>query len=266
MRQARWLALGLFATLAFACGVWVMGCPAGAACLTAGGAMVSAFSLGVTASLALIVLACTWPLRAMWLYRQSSKEVRRLHRMPLPSALEASIARTRTRKVKCIEGSSRHAFCAGVLHHTVFMTPELIDRLDASQLDAVLLHERYHAERREPLRRAVVKAASEVFFFVPLLRWWAEQRLEESELAADRAAIGELGRHTVARALWHAAAREPQGLPAFGGAIEARVAQILGERAGSRPPSPSLWLTSAAGLIVVLSTAECLAHVLLAVS
>ena len=266
MRQARWLAVGLLATLAFACGVWVMGCPAGAACLTAGGAMVSAFSLGVTVSLVLIVLVLSWPLRAMWLYRQSSKEVERLHRMPLPSALVAATARTRTRNVECIEGSSPQAFCAGVLHPTVFMTAGLIDRLDGSQLDAVLLHERHHADRREPLRRAVVKAASDVFFFIPLLNWWAERRLEESELAADRAAIGQLGRRTVARALWHAAAREPQGLPAFGGAIEARVAQILGERVDSQPPSPSLWLSSAAGSILVMSTAVCLAHVLLAVS
>jgi len=266
MRQARWVAVGLLATLAFACGVWVMGCPAGATCLTAGGAMVSAFTLAATASLVLIVLALSWPLRAMWLYRQSSIEVRRLQRMSLPSALLAAMGRTRTHNVECIEGSSPQAFCAGVLHPTVFMTPALIDRLDASQLDAVLLHERHHAERREPLRRAVLKAASDVFFFIPLLRWWAERRLEESELAADRAAIGQLGRRTVARALWHAAAREPRGLPAFGGAIEARVAQILGERLDSRPPAPSLWLTSAAGSILVVSTAVCLAHVLLAVS
>ena len=266
MRQARWLAVGLLATLAFACGVWVMGCPAGAACLTAPGAMVSSFSLAVTASLVLIVLVLSWALRAMWLYRQSSREVGRLLRMPLPSALSAAIARTRIRHVECIEGSSLQAFCAGVLHPTVFMTPALIDRLDASQLDAVLLHERYHAERREPLRRDLVKAASDVFFFIPLLRWWAERRLEESELAADRAAIGQVGRRTVARALWHAGVREPRGLPAFGGAIEARVAQILGEHVASRPPALSIWLSSAAGSILVMSTAVCLAHVLLAVS
>ena len=266
MRQARWAAVGLLATLAFACGVWVMGCPAGAACLTARGAMVWSFSVAVTAFVVLLVLASSWPLRAIWLYRRSSKDVRRLCRMPLPSALVAAMARTRTRHVKCIEGSSPQAFCAGLLHPTVFITPALIDRLDASQLDAVLLHERYHAERREPLRRDVVKAASDVFFFIPLLRWWAERRLEESELAADRAAIGELGRRTVARALWHAAAREHRGMPAFGGAIEARVAQILGERVNSQPPSAVLWLTSAAGSILVMSTAVCLAHVLLAVS
>ncbi len=266
MRQARWVAVGLLATLAFACGVWVVGCPAGTACLTARGAMVGSFSLATTALAVLIVLASSWALRALWLYRQSSQEVGRLHRMPLPSALAAAVARTRTRHVECVGGSSPQAFCAGLLHPTVFMTPALIDRLDASQLDAVLLHERHHAERREPLRRDVVKAASDVFFFVPLLRWWADRRLEESELAADRAAIGELGRRTVARALWHAAAREHRGMPAFGGAIEARVAQILGEPVDSQPPSPVLWLTSAAGSILVVSTAVCLAHVLLAVT
>jgi BlaR1 peptidase M56 len=266
VRKVGWVVVGLLATLAFACGVWVMGCPEGAACLSIGGAMVWSYPLAVTAFLLLVAAAIGWPLRAVWLLRASTDEVTHLLRLPLPEPLVGAMARTSAWRLECVAGEGAVAFCAGALHPTVFVTRALIDRLDASELDAVLLHERYHADRREPLRRALIKAATDVFFFIPLLSWWAERRLEESELAADRAAIRQVGRRTMGRALWHAAAQKPQALPAFGGAAEARVAQLLGERLASPPPALSLWFASVAGSIFVLSTAVCLAHVFLAVS
>ncbi len=266
MKKAGWVAVGLLATLTVACGFWVMGCPAGAACLSMRGAMVWSYPIAATAFLLLIAAAIGWPLRAIWLLRTSTDEVTRLRRLPLPEPLVGAMARTSAWRLECIEGEGALAFCAGALHPTVFVTPALIDRLDASELDAVLFHERYHADHREPLRRALIKAATDVFFFIPLLSWWAERRLEESELAADRAAIRQGGHRTMGRALWHAAAQQPQALTAFGGSAEARVAQLLGERLASRPPAPSLWFASVAGSIFVLSTAVCLAHVFLAVS
>ena len=264
MRKAGWIAMAPLATFAFLCGVWVMGCPAGAECLSVRGALVWSYPLAAAAFLLLAPVALGWPLRAVWLFRQSSREVIGLRRLPLPDALVAAVARTSARRVECVEADRPLAFCAGALYPTVFVTPALIDRLDSQELDAVLLHERHHAERREPLRRGVVKAATDVFFFIPLLSWWAQRRLEESELAADRAAIGQVGRRTMGRALWHAAVGGAHLLPAFGGAAEARVAQILGEQLESRPATLSVWLASIAGPILVMSTAVCLAHVLLA--
>ena len=264
MRKAGWIAVAPLATFAFLCGVWVMGCPAGAACLSVRGAMFWSYPLAATAFLLVTPAALGWLLRAVWLLHQSTKEVLGLRRLPLSKALVGAIARTSARRVECVESERPLAFCAGALHPTVFVTPALIDRLDAHELDAVLLHERYHAVRREPLRRAFVKAATDVFFFIPLLSWWAERRLEESELAADRVAIGQMGRRTVGRALWHAGVGGVHGLPAFGGAMEARVAQVLGEQLESRRPSLSLWLASVAGPILVMSTAVCLAQVFLA--
>jgi BlaR1 peptidase M56 len=266
VKKAGWVAVGLLATLAVACGFWVMGCPAGAACLSMRGAMVWSYPIAVTAFLLLIAAAIGWPVRAVWLLRTSTNEVIRLRRLSLPEPLIAAMARTSAWRLECIEGERPLAFCAGAVHPTVFVTAELIDRLDASELDAVLLHERYHADRREPLRRALIKAATDVFFFIPLLSWWAERRLEESELAADRAAIGQVGRRTMGRALWRAVDQKLQALPAFGGAAEARVAQVLGERLAPRPPSLSLWFASVAGSILMVSIAVCLAHVFIAIS
>ena len=266
MNKAGWVAVGLLATLAFACGFWVMGCPAGAACLSMRGAMVWSYPIAVTTFLLLIAAAIGWPVRAIWLLRTSADDLTHLRRLARPEPLIAAMSRTGAWRLECIEGKGALAFCAGALHPAVFVTPALIDRLGAPELDAVLLHERHHADHREPLRRAFVKAATDVFFFIPLLSWWAERRLEESELAADRAAIARLDRRTVGRALWHAAVQQPEALPAFGGSTEARVAQLLGEPVVSRPPSASLWFASVAGSILVVSIAVCLAHVFIAIS
>lgn len=266
MRKAGWLAAAPLATFAFLCGVWVMGCPAGAACLNSHGSMVWSYPLAVTALLVLIPAGLGWMLRAVWLLRLSARDVTGLRRRPLPEPLVAAMARTRAARVECVEGERRLAFCAGALRPTILVTPALIDGLSAHELDAVLVHEQHHVERHEPLRRGFAKAACDVFFFIPLLTWWAERRLEDSELAADREAIRQLGRRTVGRALWYAGVGGAHRLPAFGGAMEARVAQVLGEPFESQRPSLSLWLASVAGPILVVSTAVCGAHVFLALS
>lgn len=265
MRKVGWVAGAPLATFAFLCGVWVMGCPAGAACLNVHGPMVLSFPLATTALILLTPAVFGWLVRAIWILRQSADEVNGLRRRPLPAALVASMGRTGAGHVECVEGQLPLAFCAGALRPTVFVTPALIDGLGAHELDAVLLHEQQHVEHREPLRRGLAKAATDVFFFIPLVTWWAQRRLEESELAADRAAIGQLGHRTVGRALWYVGVADAGGLPAFGGAIEARVAQVLGEPLEARRPSPSLWLTSVAGPILVVSTVVCLADVFAAV-
>ena len=266
MRKVGLIAVAPLATFAFLCSVWIMGCPAGAACLTVNGSMVWSYPLAATALLLLIPAIVGWPLRAVWILRQSADDVNGLRRLPLSNVVVAAMARTGLRRVECVEGARPIAFCAGALHPTVFLTPALIDGLNAREIDAVLVHEQNHVERHEPLRRSLAKATTDVFFFIPLVTWWAERRLEASELAADRAAIAQLGHRTVGRALWYAGVGVAHRLPAFGGAIEARVAQVLGEPFESRRPSLSEWLTSLAGPILVISTAVCLAHVFLAVS
>jgi beta-lactamase regulating signal transducer with metallopeptidase domain len=74
----------------------------------------------------------------------------------------------------------------------------------------VLVHEAEHARRRDPLRRLAGRAAADVLFWLPLVSWWTSGRLEDAELAADRAAIDRVGRTPLARALRATAARPRQ--------------------------------------------------------
>ncbi len=132
----------------------------------------------------------------------------------------------------------------------------LVDRLNARELDAVLLHEDYHARRREPLIRATAEAAAEVLFFVPIARWWSRRRIETAELRADQAAVRRVGPRPVASALCTlgSAARSQT---AFAGVGELRVAQLLGDPLPPRRPTPRVVVSSLLGAPFLLLVAGC---------
>jgi beta-lactamase regulating signal transducer with metallopeptidase domain len=126
------------------------------------------------------------------------------------------------------------------------------------ELDAVLVHEAEHARRRDPLRRLVGRAAADVLFWLPLVGWWTRHRLEDAELAADRAAIDRVGRSPLARALRATATpAAPMVGARFGGAGAARVTQLLGDPLPPRRPPLAACLLSLLGLILAVSLAMC---------
>jgi GWxTD domain-containing protein len=73
--------------------------------------------------------------------------------------------------------------------HPVVMLPHDWAQWSAAQLDAVLLHEREHARRRDPLIQWFALLNRAVFWFHPLA-WWLERRLAAlAEDACDAAVL-----------------------------------------------------------------------------
>ena len=73
--------------------------------------------------------------------------------------------------------------------HPVVMLPNNWAQWSPSQLDAVLLHEREHARRRDPLIQWFALLNRAVFWFHPLA-WWLERRLAAlAEDACDAAVL-----------------------------------------------------------------------------
>lgn len=93
------------------------------------------------------------------------------------------------------------AFCAGFLHPRIHVTSGLIERLTLHQLQAVLLHEEYHRQQKDPLRLLLVGGARSGLFFLPAVREWASIVKASIEIEADRFAIGKVGRPALAGAL-----------------------------------------------------------------
>lgn len=79
------------------------------------------------------------------------------------------------------------AFTAGLLRPRIYVSTPALTDLGQDELEAVLLHERAHLERSDPLRIAVVRLLASALFFVPLAEELCRRFEVAKELDADRA-------------------------------------------------------------------------------
>jgi Zn-dependent protease with chaperone function len=223
------------------------------------GQMTMAGCLGVAVLVVGALGVVTWIVRAAWLAATATRALAGLPRVAAPAALMSAAGRSGVGDVVCVADPAASAFCAGLLRPRVFVTSGMVACLAAEELDAVLVHEAEHARRRDPLRRLAGRAAADVLVWLPLVGWWTSRRLEEAELAADRAAIDRVGRTPLARALRATATpATPAAVGArFDGAGPARVTQLLGEELPPRRPPLAACLLSLLGLTLAVSLAMC---------
>ncbi|MEN8261573.1 MAG: M56 family metallopeptidase [Pseudomonadota bacterium] len=73
------------------------------------------------------------------------------------AALRAISSPDCTRGVFHIATNKTFVFSAGLLHPQIFVSTNLIDQLTTKQLDVVLAHERAHCQRRDVLRRVLLR-------------------------------------------------------------------------------------------------------------
>jgi len=222
------------------------------------GQMTVAGCLGVAVLVVAALAVAAWIGWATWLAIGAARAVAALPRLPTPEPLVAAARRSGVDEVSCLDGPASSAFCAGLLRPRVFVTAGMVAGLADEELAAVLVHEAEHARRRDPLRRLAARAAADVLFWLPLVGWWSRRRLEQAELAADRAAIDRVGRTPLARALRATASPAAPTVGArFDGAGRARVTQLLGEEPPRRRPPLAACLLSLLGLILAVSLAMC---------
>lgn len=146
--------------------------------LTYPGANLAAVIVVVLALVGLVVTALT----AAGAGREVAAD-RRLRRW-----LDANQAR-RQDDVLVVEDERPRAFCAGLLRPRVYVSTGALALLDDAALDAVLVHERQHARRRDPLRLACGRVMAGALFYVPGLGELVRRQEVLAELSADEHAI-----------------------------------------------------------------------------
>jgi beta-lactamase regulating signal transducer with metallopeptidase domain len=201
--------------------------------------------------------------RVGWLAGTTARALATLRRVSTPESLQVAARRARIARLRCLAGTDRTAFCAGLFRPYVYVTAAA-ELMSPNALDAVLAHEAAHARRRDPLRRLFTHAAADVMFWLPLLRWWQRKQVENAEVQADKAAIDLAGRQSLAAALLAAAAQPPAAVPAMGGATETRIAHLLGDDLPIRRPPRSLVVLSLLGAVAAVWLVMCLGQAALA--
>lgn len=145
--------------------------------------------------------------------------------------------------VEVVDHDEPFAFTFGFGEPRVAVSRGLVERLSADELEAVVVHERYHVHARDPLKLMVARAAARTCFFLPAVSHLVARYLAGRELAADRRSLRDLGRPAVAGALFKVVAGPDWGELETAAAmarpemLAVRVDQI--ER-GTEPTLPSL--------------------------
>jgi Zn-dependent protease with chaperone function len=150
-----------------------------------------------------------------------------------------------------IDDDRPEAFCAGLFRPRVYITSGALERLDERGLNAVLMHERHHASRRDPLRLAASRVIAGSLFFLPGVRELHRGQQMLAEVSADESALAAAAgdRSGLARAMLSFSDAEAGGSP---GIDPVRVEYLLGE-----PPGwafPGLMCVAAVALLALVVT------------
>lgn len=260
MRRCLWMLAAGFSAVVL-CSAWTaVTCP-GPGCADMGiGTAGASWMLNMPVGAVLIgmVMLMAIAFRTVWMLGSVRRGLDDLISTSPPPALELALRKTACREVVCVDTNEPLAFCAGALRPRVFVSTGLIESLRPLELQAVLLHEAHHAERRDPLRRAAAHAAGEVLFFAPWIAWWARRFLDSCELAADRAAMHALGASPVAGALSVIGSTTAIGAAGFSGAADLRARQLLGAAMPPRTVPGRVRAMTTVGTAMTLAVGSCL--------
>jgi beta-lactamase regulating signal transducer with metallopeptidase domain len=150
-------------------------------------------------------------------------------------------------KVRLIDSDAPICFCAGFISPRIYLSLGMVAKLTPDELEALLLHEKYHMENNDPLKILLGKIVISALFFIPILRAMFKHYLLEKEVAADQSAIRYQGHsHGIAGALYKMLLETPMVLNpsvAYGGdAIGYRIDYLTKVDSRKKPTIPKLHL------------------------
>jgi len=96
-------------------------------------------------------------------------------------------------KVYIINDSRIFSFCLGFISPKIYLSSTVLTRLNLAEIEAILLHEKYHLEHRDPLKILISQSIKRALFFLPIFKDLNNGYVVGKELAADKKAISLLG-------------------------------------------------------------------------
>ncbi|ELK45996.1 M56 family metallopeptidase [Halobacillus sp. BAB-2008] len=84
------------------------------------------------------------------------------------------------------------ALTCGFLKPKIILSSEMVAGLEKDELRAVVYHEGYHQRYFDPLKKLLIQTLTAAFWYIPILKWVAEQYHVCKELAADQYSIDQM--------------------------------------------------------------------------
>lgn len=230
--------------------------------LAALGGLIPAAALVLPALVFLVAL-----LRGAWALAVQLGHTRRLtrdlgaHRVRLSPTLELlSQEIGLVDSVVLIDDQAVFTFTEGLIWPRVWLSTGMVELLEADELAAVLRHECYHLQQRDPLRVLISRSLAEALFFLPLAGALRDAYLLAKEVDADQASGAD---DSLARALLKVmrsgASLPPEASLAAIGQMDvtmARIEQLVREGPDRRVAIPwrPLAISLFLGMVLVTST------------
>lgn len=98
-----------------------------------------------------------------------------------------------TNKVSIVKDKRSFAFCLGIRKPRIYISTKTVSIMTRKQLEAILLHEKYHLENADSLTLFIGSLPQLLFPFFPILPKLLEHYKIEREIKADKQAVKELG-------------------------------------------------------------------------
>lgn len=92
-----------------------------------------------------------------------------------------------------IRYSQPFAFTLGLLKPKIFLSTGLLELLEDEELEAVIHHERFHKEHRDPLKMFLLSLFSSAMAYLPILKWCHQHYKMSREILADDYAMNKQG-------------------------------------------------------------------------
>lgn len=219
-------------------------------------------------SLAIVVFALASGAGLVQTLRAYRRERRFLSALPLTPIATGPLHEYAARVgvgLFALHSSRPVAFCAGLLRPRLVVSTGLLERLDAEEQRAVLVHELVHARSREPLKCMLARMAARTFFWLPALGALLERYLLLKELVADREAVTRTSRAALAGALTQVIAQPtPAGAVGMSEFAAARIDRLFEPEARlprlMRPRQLLMSGLAAGSLVLALAFPSTLGH------
>jgi len=91
--------------------------------------------------------------------------------------------------VEIINDGTPRALTIGFIHPRIILSTSLIRMLSKNEREAIVAHEKHHAQRRDPLRRFLWELANQLLFFLPIVRDCSRSCVRNQEFLADYTTI-----------------------------------------------------------------------------
>lgn len=97
------------------------------------------------------------------------------------------------RNVYVVQSENLFAFCYGIRFPKIYVSTSLMEMMSKKELEAILLHERYHLKNRDSLIMLIASLTQLLFPFFPLVTDFMGQYKINREIEADKEAVQKLG-------------------------------------------------------------------------